>query len=321
MKLLKDLIACNTFEGDYTRILKVIGDFVQSNTGGRVVEQSVADKKSNLIVCFGAPRLVINCHMDTVVPSGEWDHPPLQLHQENGRLYGLGTADTKGNLYMVLKAAEASNPKDLMLLFSIDEEAGSKTGVEYFLAAGHGKNLKKAIVCEPTALQFAKRHKGAYSFYVEHRAEGGHSSIKGESAVVEAAKDILALDAQGFNIGKVSCASASNILAENCRFKASLRTYEDPETANERIRKLSRRGIILSSFIGRPLVNDHPHIRTAEAELDFWTEAPLFQDAGINAVVFGAGHIRQAHRMNEYVELQQLIDGQRIIEKIIGEEK
>ena len=43
--------------------------------------------------------------------------------------------------------------------------------------------------------------------------------------------------------------------------------------------------------------------------------------AGINTVVFGAGSIAQAHKSNEYVEKAQLSDGQRIIEKVIGEEQ
>ena len=41
-------------------------------------------------------------------------------------------------------------------------------------------------------------------------------------------------------------------------------------------------------------------------DLDFWTEAALFVDSGIDAVVFGPGHIEQAHAPDEYVELSQL---------------
>ncbi len=321
MKLLKDLIECNTYEGDYTGIIQVIRGFVSGNTNGTVVEQPVAENKSNVIIRFGDPRLVINCHMDTVAPAGEWISPPLVLREKDHLLYGLGTADTKGNIYMVLQAVEAAKPENLMLLFSIDEESGSKTGVQCFLEEGFGKGLERAIVCEPTALRFAARHKGVYSYYVEHRTEGGHSSIIAESAVVEAAKDIIALDAQGFNIGKVDCANASNVVAQHCRFKASVRTYEEPEAALDRIRKISRKGIVISSFIGRPLVNEQPHRGEPGSELDFWTEAPLFQNAGINTVVFGAGSIAQAHKSNEYVEKAQLNDGQKIIEKVIGEEQ
>jgi acetylornithine deacetylase len=41
-------------------------------------------------------------------------------------------------------------------------------------------------------------------------------------------------------------------------------------------------------------------------DLAFWTEAALFAAAGIDAVVFGPGHIEQAHSADEFVELTQL---------------
>jgi len=40
--------------------------------------------------------------------------------------------------------------------------------------------------------------------------------------------------------------------------------------------------------------------------VDFWTEASLFSDAGIPAIVFGPGYITQAHTADEWVELSQL---------------
>lgn len=41
-------------------------------------------------------------------------------------------------------------------------------------------------------------------------------------------------------------------------------------------------------------------------DLAFWTEAALLSEAGIDAVVFGPGHIDQAHAADEYVEETQL---------------
>ena len=40
--------------------------------------------------------------------------------------------------------------------------------------------------------------------------------------------------------------------------------------------------------------------------VDFWTEAALFSEAGLNALVFGPGDIAQAHSADEWVALQQL---------------
>ncbi|NCB41385.1 MAG: M20/M25/M40 family metallo-hydrolase [Clostridia bacterium] len=321
MKLLKDLIESKTYEGDYLQIIKVIKDFVTENTDGKLIEQKITDKKANLVVCFGNPELIINCHMDTVAPSSLWERSPTQFFEDDENCYGLGSTDTKGNIYMVLKAVEKAKPRNLMLLFSIDEESGSKTGVEYFLETDYKEGLKRAIVCEPTLLQFANKHKGVYTFFVEHRAKSGHSSIKTKSAVVQAAQNIIDLDAEDYNVGKVESLNAGNVVAEYCKFKASIRTYEKYEDIFENIKKISKKGIVISSFRGRPLQNEDPAFKGSFCEVDFWTEAPLFQDVGINTVVFGAGSIKQAHSANEFIAKKQLEDGQNLIEKIIGEEK
>ena len=38
----------------------------------------------------------------------------------------------------------------------------------------------------------------------------------------------------------------------------------------------------------------------------FWTEASLFSEAGLDAIVCGPGHIEQAHTIDEWVALDQL---------------
>lgn len=320
MKLLKDLIQAKSYEGDYSEIIKVIVDFVRQNTKGKVIEQKIAAVKSNIIVCFGNPELVINCHMDTVAPSDRWDHPPLELLEKEDRFYGLGTTDTKGNIFMLLKAVEKMQPENLMLLFSVDEESGSKTGAAYFLESEYKKGLKRAIVCEPTSLKFARRHKGVYSFIVENTAQAGHSSLSGSSAVVEAAKNIIELDAHHYNIGRVECSNASNVIAQYCRFKASIRTYEEAGSVFETIKSLCPKASVTPSFAGPPLNNDSPDFKGDFCEVDFWTEASLFQNSGISSVVFGAGSIEQAHSANEYIQKLQLEEGRGVIEKIIEEE-
>lgn len=40
--------------------------------------------------------------------------------------------------------------------------------------------------------------------------------------------------------------------------------------------------------------------------VDFWTEASLFSEAGLTALVFGPGDIAQAHTADEWVSLAQL---------------
>ncbi|WP_430516540.1 acetylornithine deacetylase, partial [Delftia tsuruhatensis] len=50
----------------------------------------------------------------------------------------------------------------------------------------------------------------------------------------------------------------------------------------------------------------------------YGTEAGLFQQAGIPSVVCGPGSIEQAHKPNEYVELEQLASCERFLRKVIA---
>ena len=43
-----------------------------------------------------------------------------------------------------------------------------------------------------------------------------------------------------------------------------------------------------------------------QGAVDFWTEAALFAQAGLPSIVFGPGHIAQAHTANEWIALDQL---------------
>ena len=52
--------------------------------------------------------------------------------------------------------------------------------------------------------------------------------------------------------------------------------------------------------------------------VDFWTEAALFAQAGLTAVVLGPGSIAQAHAADEWVALAQLREATAIYERLIS---
>ena len=51
--------------------------------------------------------------------------------------------------------------------------------------------------------------------------------------------------------------------------------------------------------------------------VDFWTEASLFSQAGLTAIVFGPGDIAQAHTADEWVALHQLQSYAEAVKQII----
>ena len=52
--------------------------------------------------------------------------------------------------------------------------------------------------------------------------------------------------------------------------------------------------------------------------VSFGTEAGLFQNAGISTVVCGPGYIDQAHRPDEFVDVEQLNACLRMMERLKG---
>jgi acetylornithine deacetylase/succinyl-diaminopimelate desuccinylase-like protein len=78
----------------------------------------------------GAPTLLIYGHYDVQPPDplAEWTTPPFAPTVRDGRIYGRGAADDKGQVFCLLKAIEAGArpPVNFRFLIEGEEEFGSK---------------------------------------------------------------------------------------------------------------------------------------------------------------------------------------------------
>jgi acetylornithine deacetylase/succinyl-diaminopimelate desuccinylase-like protein len=88
----------------------------------------------------GTPTVLLYCHYDVQPPLGEdaWDVPVFELTERDGRWYGRGSADCKGNIVMhltALRALEQVNgglPCGVKLICEGSEEQGTG-GLEAFV--------------------------------------------------------------------------------------------------------------------------------------------------------------------------------------------
>ncbi|MEU4519271.1 dipeptidase [Amycolatopsis sp. NPDC024027] len=85
----------------------------------------------------GAPTVLLYAHYDVQPPLGddEWRTPPFRLTEVDGRWYGRGAADCKGNILMHLTALRALGddlPVHLKLVVEGSEEQGTG-GLEAFV--------------------------------------------------------------------------------------------------------------------------------------------------------------------------------------------
>ncbi len=86
--------------------------------------------------------LLINTHLDVVPASPNWNVPPFECTQKDGRIFGRGVADSKGGvaaLFAVLSAMDELDIKpnyNLNIALTTDEEMGPYSGLCYLADLG-----------------------------------------------------------------------------------------------------------------------------------------------------------------------------------------
>jgi acetylornithine deacetylase len=282
---------------------------------------------------WGTPHRVVNVHVDTVPANAGWSRDPWTAHVDGERIYGLGAADTKGAIAATLVALGAGRPRDVGVVFSGDEEAGSAV-MAAFLATEYARAIRQVIVCEPTARVAGVAHRGVLAQLARLRGPGGHSSRAdhlpkpiAQLARLAVALDEVALRRQGdgpadmrgtcTNIAALRGGVAFNVIPASAELEWSLRPYPgfDRATWDREVAELARGidpAIELATTIDHaPFRCDaladfaRPFVR-AIGPLDFWTEAALWAEHGVEAIVIGPGDIAQAHAADEYVTRDDL---------------
>jgi len=101
----------------------------------------------------GAPTVLLYCHYDVQPPLDDaaWTSPPFELTERDGRWYGRGAADCKGNVVMHLTALRALGddiPVGIVLAAEGSEEQGTG-GMEAFVPP-HADELRADVllVCD-----------------------------------------------------------------------------------------------------------------------------------------------------------------------------
>ncbi len=320
-----------------------IFDYIRAQLPDFKVE--VADHGAGAVSLFavrGQPKRVFNVHLDTVPSSPAWTADPLKLRVTEDRVIGLGACDIKGAAAALIAAVQMQ-PGDAALLFSSDEEANDPRCIAAFLARDHG--FDEAIVAEPTRGEAVLAHRGISAVRMAFKGQAGHASAEnamslsalhqamrwGASALdyVDAQKHLRfgGLTGLRFNVGKVEGGIKANIIAPSAEVRFGFRplplqdfaelhatfrgfadagalaeyeeTFRGPslpsgDVARAEERRLAARD--LADELGLPVGN----------AVDFWTEASLFSQAGLTALVYGPGDIAQAHAADEWVSLEQL---------------
>lgn len=146
-----------------------------------------------------APIMLMS-HQDVVEASGPWTHPPFSGEIADGRLWGRGTLDTKGNLWAMLQAAEelvgegVVPRQDVWFMSSCTEETdGSgadaitrelcRRGIRFRLVLDEGGMMMYDPLggCDGTFAMIGVGEKGCADLRFVARSRGGHASTPGKN--------------------------------------------------------------------------------------------------------------------------------------------
>jgi len=157
--------------GNEERVALFVADHLR-NMGLEVYYEEVVPGRPNVIAIYdsGTPgkTLLFEAHTDVVTEGDRevWSYDPFGAEIANGRIYGRGSCDTKGNLAAAIcavKAIQRSNQPfagKILLCIPCDEE-GMMIGIKDFIRRGWADQVDAAIICEPEENQLCITQKGA----------------------------------------------------------------------------------------------------------------------------------------------------------------
>jgi acetylornithine deacetylase/succinyl-diaminopimelate desuccinylase-like protein len=135
--------------GDVHRAAEWVCEFV-TNAGGEcelvpAEPQPLAVGEIRASTNGEAPTVLLYGHFDVqpADPLGSWDSPPFEPEVRGGWIYGRGAADDKGNLFLLLKAAEllaaeGRLPVNVRVACDGEEETGGHSIVDFLAADERG---------------------------------------------------------------------------------------------------------------------------------------------------------------------------------------
>ena len=307
-----------------------------------VARASAADSQTEVY----ATELALVGHTDTVPYDPNWTEALILTARDRklfGRGACDTKAFIAATLTALESIDIAKLRKPLALVFTADEEIGCLGAKR--LADAKPFTVKNAIVGEPTSLQPMRAGKGYCLAHVTVRGREAHSAYPqlGASAIFRAAKLIEKIEViaeevksdrhEGFdppyttvNVGFIKGGSAKNIIPGECRFTLEWRTI--PGQPADYVLSLVRAAVAdlqkadpdfaceidadrADDSFETPADSDLVQFLEKESgkapgTVAFGTEAPSMIALGAEAVVFGPGDIRVAHRTGEFVPVDEL---------------
>jgi len=274
------------------------------------------------VLLYGDGPIVLAGHLDTIPAQGN-----IPGRIADGAVHGLGASDMKGGVAVMVELARAAVP-GRYLFFTREEVPVVESPLPALFATGLLGGVELAVVLEPTDCILHAGCLGNIQARVTFHGESAHSArpwtglnaihelVRGLQALVELEPRDVELDGLVYrevvSAVRVEGGIASNVVPAAASVELNFRYMGDG--AEERLRALVPQGEIeiLSSAPSAPPALGNPRVARLRqlvsdvAPKQAWTPVAQFAEQGIDAINYGPGLTRYAHRVDEQIPIENL---------------
>lgn len=320
---LEALVAIPSPTGEERAYTEAVADLLRGD-GYDVDLPEAAPGRPNLVArpAGTTPQLYFSTHLD-VVP------PHLPPRREGDRLYGRGTADTKGPLVAMREAARrlAAEGIPTGFLLVVGEEVdhiGARVAAETLDLGG-----ARILLAEPTHNRVVAAQKGLLKLRLLATGKAGHSAFldRGVSAVHRLLDALARLRSEPWpedatlgpttlNVGLIEGGVAANVFAPSAEAVVLFRLAEPVDAI------LARCDALLGEGVRREVIsrNDPVHLDVPDGfptcVIPFNSDASYLAPLG-PVWLCGPGAIEVAHSETEHVDGEALAEGVEVYLRLV----
>jgi succinyl-diaminopimelate desuccinylase len=327
-----------------------LADLVEARLRARAPKLEISRVGANVVVRTDrgcATRVVLGGHLDTVPPNNN-----AIPRVEGDTLHGLGAADMKGGIAVLLQLAESletgAGSRDVTLVFYDGEEVSDVHNGLRRLFAEHPDLVAcdMAVLLEPTGQWIEAGCQGTIHTKVTFRGARAHSARPwmGVNAVHRAAPLLARIAAhepptvtvdgldyrESLQVVRMEAGIANNVVPDLCEIVVNRRyapavSFADAVEQTKALFADADEVEVVSASpaaapnLTDPLISDLIKAGNLEVRPKLgWTDVARFTEHGIPAVNFGPGDPELAHTADERVERADLEHCLRVLSTFVG---
>ncbi|MBS3807492.1 MAG: M20/M25/M40 family metallo-hydrolase [Bacteroidales bacterium] len=328
--LLKSLIAIPSYSGRE----KAAADLLECH----LLEQGLQPVRHNnniwlLPVNYSQQKenVLLNGHIDTVQPSGEWSYNPHQPVESGGKIFGLGSNDAGAALVCLLDTfmhfQKQQMPFNLIFSATAEEETGGDLGIQSILDELPGISL--GIMGEPTSMHMATAERGL--LVIDGIATGTvtHAALENpDNAILKAIKYLHTIQDLHFDkrsailgdvritLSQVHGGNQHNVTPSQCRFILDIRLNErySPQEVMDTLQQKGDCTLRARSLNKKAsaIPRDHPIVQSAKnLDVPTYGSQTLSNMACVPfpCIKIGPGQSSRSHQPDEYICRKEIETG------------